>query len=195
VYPPVDTSFYQPATKRAAAAPFLIVSALVPYKRVDLAIDACRAIGARLDIVGRGPEQARLERNAGPDVRFLGWRTDDEVRALYQQAAAVLLPGIEDFGMAPVEAQACGTPVVALGIGGACESVHHGVTGILAEDDSVASFAAALDTCRNTTFDRTAIRANAERFSRDRFLRGFSAVVAETVHGCRGTLETQARPA
>ena len=77
----------------------------------------------------------------------------------------MLLPGIEDFGMVPVEAQACGAPVVALGNGGACETVRHGVTGILADDDSVEAFAAALDECRRTPFDRGAIRANAEQFS------------------------------
>ena len=179
VYPPVDTSFYRPAPNRATDPPFLIVSALVPYKRVDLAIEACQRIGARLDIVGRGPERERLERMAGPGVRFLGWKEDDEVRALYQQAAAVLLPGTEDFGIVPVEAQACGTPVVALGAGGAVETVQHGVTGILAQDSTPESFAAALDECQRTPFDRDVIRANAERFSRTRFLEQFPAVVAQ----------------
>jgi len=177
VYPPVDTTFYRPAPSRDTDPPFLIVSALVPYKRVDLAIEACQRIGARLDIVGRGPERSRLESLAGPSVRFLGWKADEEIRALYQQAAAVLLPGTEDFGMVPVEAQACGTPVVALGAGGARETVRHGVTGILAGESSVESFAAALDECRRTPFDRGAIRANAEQFSRERFLQAFPAVV------------------
>ena len=177
VYPPVDTTFYRPAPSRDTDPPFLIVSALVPYKRVDLAIEACQRIGARLDIVGRGPERSRLESLAGPGVRFLGWKTDEEIRALYQQAAAVLLPGTEDFGMVPVEAQACGTPVVARGAGGARETVRHGVTGILAGESSVESFAAALDECRRTPFDRDAIRANAEQFSRERFLQAFPAVV------------------
>jgi glycosyltransferase involved in cell wall biosynthesis len=190
VYPPVDTAFYRPAPQRAPDSPFLIVSALVPYKRVDVAIDACRRIAAPLQIVGRGPEQARLERLAGPGVQFLGWRSDDEVRELYQHAAAVLLPGIEDFGMVPVEAQACGAPVVALGTGGACETVQHGTTGILAAGHSVEAFAAALDECRRTPFDRDLIRANAERFSRERFLRDFPAVVADTLRAARGPRDT-----
>jgi glycosyltransferase involved in cell wall biosynthesis len=181
VYPPVDTTFYRPPPIRDTEPPFLIVSALVPYKRVDLAIDACRRLGARLDIVGRGPEAARLERLAGPGVRFLGWKSDDEVRELYQRAAAVLLPGTEDFGMVPVEAQACGTPVVALGAGGATETVQHGITGVLAEESSVEAFAAALDQCRRTTFDHDAIRRNAERFSRERFMSAFPAVVADAI--------------
>ena len=181
VYPPVDTSFYRPDPSRDTDPPFLIVSALVPYKRVDLAIAACQRIGARLDIVGRGPERQRLEAMSGPTVRFLGWKSDEEIRALYQRAAAVLLPGTEDFGMVPVEAQACGTPVVALGAGGALETVQHGVTGLLAAESSVESFAAALDECRRTPFDRAAIRANAEQFSRERFLATFPAVVDRAV--------------
>ena len=148
VYPPVDTTFYRPANQSATDPSVLLVSALVPYKRVDVAIQACRRIGVPLKIVGRGPEQPRLEQLAiasggGTNgyVEFLGWRSDEEVRELYQRASAVLLPGIEDFGMVPVEAQACGTPVVALGTGGACETVQHGVTGILVDHESVEAFA------------------------------------------------------
>jgi glycosyltransferase involved in cell wall biosynthesis len=189
VYPPVDTTFYRPATHSATEPSFLIVSALVPYKRVDVAIEACRRIGVPLKIVGRGPEQARLEqlatggRNGGATgtAQFLGWCSDEEVRELYQRAAGVLLPGIEDFGMVPVEAQACGTPVVALDAGGARETVRHGVTGILAPDDSIEAFAAAVDESRRTTFDRETIRANAERFSRERFLREFPSVVTDAL--------------
>ncbi len=132
VYPPVDTEFYRPAAGPPEPG-FLIVSALVPYKRVDVAVEACRRIGAPLTIVGRGPEEARLRRLAGPDATFLGWRTDEEIRELYGRATAVLLPGIEDFGMVPVEAQASGAPVVALRAGGACETVVDGVTGVLVD--------------------------------------------------------------
>jgi glycosyltransferase involved in cell wall biosynthesis len=196
VYPPVDTTFYRPATPSAPDFGFLIVSALVPYKRVDVAIEACRRVGVPLRIVGRGPEQARLEQLAGgsSDISFLGWRNDDEVRELYQRAAGVLLPGIEDFGMVPVEAQACGTPVVALGAGGACETVRHAATGILVADDSVDAFAAGIDQCRRTTFDRGAIRANAERFSRERFLRDFPSVVADALGAGGRSDTTSSRP-
>ena len=110
---------------------------------------------------------------AGDGVTFLGWRSDEEIRDLYRTSRAVLLPGIEDFGMVPVEAQACGCPVVALGIGGACETVQHGVTGTLAGDDSVEAFAMALDECRRTPFDQARIRANAEQFSTARFADAF----------------------
>jgi glycosyltransferase involved in cell wall biosynthesis len=98
---------------------------------------------------------------------------------LYSRAAAVLLPGTEDFGMVPVEAQACGTPVVALGVGGACETVVDGHTGVLVGDGSPDAFAAGLARVRTLRRDPAAIRANAERFSRARFLTGFQAAVAE----------------
>jgi glycosyltransferase involved in cell wall biosynthesis len=182
VYPPVDTSFYRlpaPAGHRQPDSSFLIVSALVPYKRLDVAIKACRQARVPLKIVGRGPEEGRLRRLAGPDVEFLGWRTDDEIRDLYGRAAAVLLPGTEDFGMVPVEAQACGTPVVARGAGGACETVVDGLTGVLVEDGSPDAFAAGLSRVRTLPRDPVAIRANAERFSRARFLSAFQAAVAE----------------
>jgi glycosyltransferase involved in cell wall biosynthesis len=196
VYPPVDTTFYRPATPRAPDFGFLIVSALVPYKRVDVAIEACRHVGVPLTIVGRGPELARLEQLAGgsSDISFLGWRNDHEVRELYQRAAGVLLPGIEDFGMVPVEAQACGTPVVALGAGGACETVRHAATGILVADDSVDAFAAGIDQCRRTSFDPEAIRASAERFSRERFLRDFPSVVSDALGAGGRSDTTSSRP-
>ena len=179
VYPPVDTDFYRPAEPgRPPGRGLLVVSGLVPYKRVDIAIDACRLAGLPLTIVGRGPEEARLRQSAGPEVEFLGWRSDEEVRDLYRGAAAVLLPGIEDFGMVPVEAQACGTPVVALGRGGACETVVDGVTGILVERESAEAFAAGLARVRAMRRDPAELRRHAERFSRDRFMTDFQAAVA-----------------
>jgi glycosyltransferase involved in cell wall biosynthesis len=182
VYPPVDTSFYRPPAFQGHRQPdssFLIVSALVPYKRVDVAIEACRRVGAPLKIVGRGPEEARLRRLAGADAEFLGWRPDDEIRDLYGRAAAVLLPGTEDFGMVPVEAQACGAPVVARAAGGACETVIDGTTGVLVGDDSIEAFADGLSKVRRIAVDPAAVRANAERFSRARFLAEFPAAIAE----------------
>ena len=188
VYPPVDTEFYRLSAERPAPsaerrAPsaerpfFLIVSALVPYKKIDVAIAACRAAGAPLKVVGSGPELASLQRMAGPDVQFLGWRSNEEIRDLYQRAAAVLLPGVEDFGMVPVEAQACGCPVVALGAGGACETVVDGETGVLVSDGSVEAMTAGLNRARSLRFDPNAIRRQALRFSRERFKSEFAAVV------------------
>ena len=184
VYPPVDTLFYHPAEATVGERrdrSFLVVSALVPYKRLDIAIEACRLAGAPLKIVGRGPEESRLRSLAGPDVEFLGWRTDEEIRELYGRSAAVLLPGVEDFGMVPVEAQACGTPVVALRAGGACETVQDDVTGVLVDDESAQGFAAGLSRVRGLRLDPVAIRTSAERYSRERFMTDFQAAVSSAI--------------
>jgi glycosyltransferase involved in cell wall biosynthesis len=143
-----------------------------------MAIEACRLAGVPLRIVGRGPEEARLRHIAGPAVEFLGWRSDEEIRDLYGRSAAVLLPGVEDFGMVPVEAQACGAPVVALRSGGACETVQDEVTGVLVDDGSAQTFAEGIARVRSLDLDPSAIRANAERFSRDRFMTDFQAAVS-----------------
>lgn len=188
VYPPVDTEYYSPpAGTLDPDAGFVIVSALVPYKRLDVAIEGARRVKARLTIVGRGPEEARLRQLAGPDATFLGWRSDEDIRALYRRAAAVLLPGVEDFGMVPVEAQACGAPVVALRSGGALETVVDGVTGVLVDDATPDAFAEGLHRVETTRFDRTAIRANAERFSRHRFMTDFRAAVTAAIDDKRAS--------
>jgi glycosyltransferase involved in cell wall biosynthesis len=182
VYPPVDTEFYRPADSSSPVDPgFLVVSALVPYKKVDVAIEACQKAGVPLKIVGDGPESARLRRMAGPSVEFLGRRPDEEIRALYQRASALLLPGVEDFGIVPVEAQACGCPVVATGVGGATETIHDGETGLLVRDPSAAAFADALARVPESRFDPARIRQQALRFSRDRFTTDFKAAVDEAV--------------
>lgn len=172
VHPPVDTQFYQP-TGAAPESFALVVSALVPYKRVDVAIEACQLAGLPLIIVGQGPEQARLEELAGPTVQFTGTLPDEQVRDLYCRAQAVLLPGVEDFGLVPVEAQACGRPVVALAEGGATETVMDGVTGLLVRSATPDAFARALERLPRVDFDTTAIRTHALQFSRDVFLGRF----------------------
>lgn len=184
VHPPVDTAFYSPneADHRDTDLSFLVVSALVPYKRLDVAIEACRLLGARLTVVGRGPELSRLQQLGG-DVAFVGWRTDEEIRQLYRRSTAVLLPGVEDFGIVPVEAQACGIPVVALASGGAAETIIDGVTGVLVADPSVRAFAEGMQTVAGWRLDPAPIRANAERFSRDRFMTEFENAVEDAVTG------------
>jgi glycosyltransferase involved in cell wall biosynthesis len=183
VYPPVDTTFYNPGTARdgGSTAGFLVVSALVPYKRVDVAIVACQRAGVRLTVVGRGPELQRLQRLGGKNVTFCGWRSDEEVRQLYRESTAVLLPGVEDFGMVPVEAQACGTPVVALAEGGAAETILDGVTGVLVKDGSAEGFAEGVRLAAAMQPDRLAIRANAARFSKERFMSEFQSAVDDAV--------------
>jgi glycosyltransferase involved in cell wall biosynthesis len=180
VYPPVDTAFYHPdsvAPERFA----LIVSALVPYKRIELGMDACAAAGIPLRIVGTGPERAALERRSTPNTRFLGRLNDDEVRDLYRRAVVVILPGEEDFGIVPLEAQACGRPVVAFGHGGARETVVDGETGFLVDEPSAAAFAEAISRASSYRFDRVAIRHHAERFGRERFGDEMEALVKSEV--------------
>jgi glycosyltransferase involved in cell wall biosynthesis len=178
VYPPVDTDFFQPD----AAAPerfALVVSALVPYKRLDVAIDACRLAGVPLKIVGDGPDRAHLERLAAGGVEFFGRRTNEEIRALYRRAAVVLLPGEEDFGIVPLEAQACGRPVVALGRGGALETIIPDETGVLVDDITSQAFADAIRRAIDRRFDSAVIRRHAEGFSRDRFGDEIEALVRD----------------
>ena len=190
VYPPVDTDFFRP-TSAPAERSALIVSALVPYKRIELAIEACRRARIPLTIAGDGPERAALERSAGGDVVFLGRVSDEAVRDLYQRSAVTLLPGEEDFGIVPLEAQACGRPVLALARGGALETVVDGTTGTLVEEAEPEAFADALARTIDRQFDAAAIRSHAERFSRTRF-----GDEMETMIGClMARTEVDAQPA
>lgn len=180
VYPPVDTMFYRPGAAQADSS-FLIVSALVPYKRVDLAIRAARLAGVSLTIVGDGPERPALEALAGGGVRFLGRLPDEEIRTLYQTSFAAILPGEEDFGIVPLEAQACGIPVVALGRGGALETVVNGRTGVLISQSTDAELADGLRAAASRSWDARAIRAHAEQFSRERFVQEMTTVIDDTL--------------
>jgi glycosyltransferase involved in cell wall biosynthesis len=168
VYPPVDTEFFRPddTTPEGFA---LIVSALVPYKRIAVAIDACARARVPLKIVGDGPDRTALEHHSNGRAEFLGRCSDADVRALYRRAAVVLLPGEEDFGIVPLEAQACGRPIVALGRGGALETVVQHETGLLVDDLSSDAFADAVASAVGQPFDTHAIRQHAERFGRERF--------------------------
>jgi len=185
VYPPVDTDFYRP-DDTAPESFALMVSALVPYKRIDLAIEACALADVPLKIVGDGPERTILERAAGGRAEFLGRLSNEDVRALYRRARVVLLPGEEDFGIVPLEAHACGRPVVALKRGGSLETVIPGTTGVLVDDMSVEAFAKGIAEANATRFDAGAIRAHAETFGRERFGDQIEALV-------RGSLQADAR--
>ena len=185
LYPPVDTQFFTPDNSPPATY-FLVVSALVPYKRLEVAIDAAKRLGAPLKIVGAGPDRERLRARAGQHVEFLGQVDDDTLRDVYRHAQAVLLPGEEDFGIVPVEAMACGRPVIALARGGATETVIDGATGLLVEHATPESFADAMAESTRVTWDSTAIRAHAERFSREQFESSLEAILAETLAAERG---------
>jgi glycosyltransferase involved in cell wall biosynthesis len=186
VYPPVDTVFFHPAPV-SPENHFLIVSALVPYKRIDLAVSACTRMGMTLRIVGEGPDRPRLQSQAGPEVQFLGALPDEAVRDEYRRARAVILAGEEDFGIVPIEAQACGRPVVALARGGALETVCDGETGVLFDTPDVEALSTALERVTSIEFDPTRLRQHAEQFSRERYLAHMRTVLEETAGAPAGT--------
>lgn len=160
--PPVDTGFFTPGADRPGTYD-LVVSALAPYKRLPLALAAYRGTGWPLHVVGTGPEEARLRALAPPEVRFLGRLSDEELREEYRGCRAVLMPGVEDFGIVPVEAMACGRPAVVFAEGGGAETVDDGRTGIVFREPTAAALRAAVLTLETTPFDRLALRARAEQ--------------------------------
>ncbi len=179
VYPPVATEFYTPDGASGAGAEAaargdydLVVSALVPYKRIDLAVEAYALSGRRLVVAGAGSELAALKKKAPANVEFAGRPDDAAVRELYRGCRMLVFPGEEDFGIVPVEAQACGKPVVAFGKGGLLETVREGETGVFFGEQTAEALAAAVEKAAGMRWDAGAIRANAERFSRERFLAG-----------------------
>jgi glycosyltransferase involved in cell wall biosynthesis len=180
LYPPVDTAFFTPDGTQGESH-FLVVSALVPYKRIDLAIAAARQLGVSLKIVGAGPDETRLLAMAGPTVEFLGTLDDEALRREYRRARATILPAEEDFGIVPVEALACGRPVVAFARGGACETVTPGATGVLVDEPTPEAFADGLREVSARTWNPARLRSDAERFSVDRFETAMRTTLADAV--------------
>ncbi len=188
IHPPVDTARFTPAERPGDY--YLVVSALVPYKRVDLAVAACTALGRRLKVVGTGPEEGRLKNLAGPTVEFLGWQPDEALPGLYAHARAFIFPGEEDFGITPVEAMAAGRPVVAYGRGGALETVvgpddesGRAPTGRFFLEQEVDALAAALEALEAELdrFDPQALAAHAAGFDTAVFLERMSAFLREVL--------------
>jgi glycosyltransferase involved in cell wall biosynthesis len=182
IQPPVNINFYSPIPRVPRDDFYLVVSALVPYKRIDQAVSACAQSGRRLIVIGEGPERARLEAMAGPTVRFLGWQRDEVIGDYYRSCRALLFPGEEDFGIVPMEALACGAPVIALGRGGVAETVDDSVGRIYTAPTSGALLAA-IDAWESEgcPHDPTEARERAEALAvpvfRDRILRFLTEVV------------------
>ncbi|MDP8225427.1 MAG: glycosyltransferase [Candidatus Lernaella stagnicola] len=183
IHPPVDTARFSIGRPEEF---YLCVSALAPYKRIDLAVKACAKLGRKLKVVGTGQDVDRLRPLAGPGVEFLGWQEDETIDELYRTCRAFIFPGEEDFGITPVEAQASGRPVIALGRGGALETVRgldeETPTGVFFARQTVDDLAAAIVSLESNLdrFDSEAIRAHALSFDREVFRRKIETHVNQT---------------
>ena len=183
VYPPVATQFFTPDARGGHDGYDLVVSALVPYKRVDLAVRAYAQTGFPLKIAGAGTELAALQKSAPANVEFVGRPPDEGVRELYRRCRFLVFPGEEDFGIVPLEAMACGKPVVAYGKGGLLETVADGRTGVFFDAQTPEALAAAVARAADMAWDPAAIRAHAEQFGETRFLEGLQAESAQLMDG------------
>ena len=177
IYPPVDTALLSPAPLDEIGDYYLLVSRLVPYKRFDIVIDAFNVLGLPLKVVGTGRARAELERRAGATIEFLGFVSDEEKHRLFSRCKAAIFPAEDDFGIAQVEVQAAGRPVIALGAGGALDTVIDGVTGVLFQPQTPEGVIAAVRRFETLEFSPNEITSRAERFSRDRFEREIAQVV------------------
>jgi glycosyltransferase involved in cell wall biosynthesis len=162
IEPPIDTSRFW--ISKNVDDYYLILARLVSYKRIDVAIEACKRTGRRLVVIGDGPDRARLEALAGPTVTFMGRQPDKEVNRLASRCRALIFPGEEDFGMAPLEVNAAGRPVVAYGAGGATETVIEGVNGLLFREQTPESLIEALEDFEIRHWDPSTIRDIALRY-------------------------------
>jgi glycosyltransferase involved in cell wall biosynthesis len=181
VYPPVEIDTMQPAAASEVGDYYLLVSRLVPYKRFDIAIDAFNTLGLPLKIIGSGRAREDLERRAGPNVEFLGFVSDEEKRRLFARCKAAIFPAEDDFGIAQVEVQAAGRPVIALRAGGALDTVVDGVTGVLFEPQSPEGVIDAVRRFDTITFSTAEIVRRAKRFSRARFERDIARIVDQSL--------------
>jgi len=183
--PPVDASrfLFDPTTQPEDY--FLVVSRFMPYKRIDLAIQACNRLQLPLVIIGSGRDQQRLQQMAGPTIRFLGRLSDAEVLHYYAHCRALILPGEEDFGITPLEAQASGRPVIAYSAGGALASVIDGVTGTFFQEQTVESLAATLAAFDETRYDPQIIRDHALEFDKPRFHRRILQFIEAKMNAAR----------
>ncbi len=181
IYPPVDTRRFE--TDAPPGDYDLIVSRLVPYKRIDLAVEAYTRLGRPLVIVGEGRDRPALEAIAGPNVRFVGRVSDEEVRRWVQGCRAFVFPGEEDFGIAPIEAQAAGRPVIAYAAGGALDTVIDGVTGLFFHEPSAEALAEAVHRLETIQFDPAVIREHARQFDVTVFKENFQRFVHQVTAG------------
>jgi glycosyltransferase involved in cell wall biosynthesis len=179
IYPPVDTARFTPVDAAAVEDYYLIVSRLIPYKRIDLAVQAATRLGVRLKIGGKGRDLERLKAMAGPTVEFLGYVPDEALPGLMARCKAFLFPGLEDFGITPVQAQAAGRPVIAYRGGGALDTVIPGVTGEHFDDLTVDRLVSVMQGFDVTRYNPQQIRDHALRFDTTVFKRTLQSYIEE----------------
>lgn len=185
IFPPVDISRFH-IDEEGPKDYFLIVSRLVSYKRIDLAVEACTRLGKGLLVVGDGPDRQRLEQLAGDSVTFLGRRSDEEVVTLMQQCRALIFPGIEDFGITPLEVNACGRPIIAYHGGGALDTVSAKKTGLFFSTQTVDSLAEVIRSFDQYEWDPVRIRQHAEHFSEHVFIERLQASIEGLIRAREG---------
>ncbi|GAB5493417.1 MAG: glycosyltransferase [Phototrophicaceae bacterium] len=169
IFPPVETERFLPVDDNDVEDYFLIISRLIPYKRIDLAVQAATKLGLPLKIGGKGRDMERLQAIAGDTVEFLGYVPDEDLPSLMAKAKAFIFPGLEDFGITPVQAEACGRPVIAYKGGGALDTVIEGVTGEFFTEQTVDSLADVMATFDADKYDSVAIRQHALQFDTKNF--------------------------
>jgi glycosyltransferase involved in cell wall biosynthesis len=190
IHPPINTNRFRPSHEQEDY--YLVLSRLISYKRIDLAIDACAALGRRLVVIGDGPERARLMANAPPTVTFLSRISDAEVEHYAARCRALLFPGEEDFGMAPVELAAAGRPTIAYRAGGATETIVDGVTGVFFDHQATADVIEAIERFERNEWPVEVLRSHAEGFGSDVFKVRFREFLAQV--GAPITDDTEVKP-
>jgi glycosyltransferase involved in cell wall biosynthesis len=195
IYPPVDVQRFCVTEK--VDDYYLVISRLVGYKRLDRAVGAFNALKQCLLIVGDGPDRKRLESLAGPTISFLGRLSDEEVKRYLERCRGLIFPGREDFGIAPVEAQACGKPVIALAAGGALETVIPDATGVLFSEPTEECLAQAVKRAETIKWSPARIRENADRFNKERFIEETEKFITRVTgtRGASGQLKAAGRDA
>ena len=181
LYPPVDYDFFQPSPQ-VPSDYYLIVSALVPYKKIDLAIEAFNELKLPLKIAGVGPEMKKWQQLSQPNIEFLGWVDNPTLRELYSNCHALIFPGEEDFGIVPLEAMSCGRPVIAYGKGGQLETIQPGINGIFFQKPTKTSLIDAVRQFQTMEFDSILIRKSVASFRRDLFKQQFNDMIQQYIH-------------
>lgn len=181
IAPPIDVERFQPLPPAQVGEHLLVVSRLVPYKRVDLAVQAANKTGQSLRIIGDGPLYGELKAMARPNVQFLGHLNDSEVALELAKCRALLFGAFEDFGIVPLEAQAAGRPVVAYGAGGALETVIDGITGAFFQEQTVDSMVGAIRRLDRIEFESAVMRRHAESFGYEAFAEQMRALISQAM--------------